>query len=373
MASTDASTTSPLAQPSNVKPTTEHTNTTAGAPPADTPPADTRLPYPFSLPTANAPAPELIAQGAEALLYRTHYLTPTQPAALKVRPSKKYRHRTLDERLTKQRLLAEARVLVRLSGVGTTQEWKVPAVYALEWDVGRRVKGLKKRKVEDGNEAGESSSAEPALDTNVGPQVVDTRGRSDDGNNGAWLLMEWVDGLSAKELVRRWDAWIRQTDEAGKSLLSEEEKKVGEEELKALLRRIGRAVAGMHSKGGVVHGDLTSSNLLVRKVGGRAEQVAKDTDSNNTDTSLQKPDLSGEIVLIDFGLATQSVQDEDRAVDLYVLERAFGSTHPRQEEWFDQEVLQNQDGYRGAWKGAAVVLKRLEDVRLRGRKRSMIG
>jgi TP53 regulating kinase and related kinases len=60
-------------------------------------------------------------------------------------------------------------------------------------------------------------------------------------------------------------------------------------------------------------------------------------------------------------------------VDLYVLERAFGSTHPRQEQWFDQEVLQSEEGYRGAYKGAATVLKRLEDVRLRGRKRSMIG
>jgi len=58
---------------------------------------------------------------------------------------------------------------------------------------------------------------------------------------------------------------------------------------------------------------------------------------------------------------------------LYVLERAFGSTHPRQEGWFDAEVLQSQDGYRGSYRGANVVLKRLEEVRQRGRKKSMIG
>lgn len=83
----------------------------------------------------------------------------------------------------------------------------------------------------------------------------------------------------------------------------------------------------------------------------------------------EEVDLEGEIVLIDFGLATQSVHDEDKAVDLYVLERAFGSTHPEIEESF-QEVLK---AYGESYKGAKVVLKRLEEVRMRGRKKSMIG
>jgi len=148
-----------------------------------------------------------------------------------------------------------------------------------------------------------------------------------------------------------------------------------QDEVKSLLRRIGRAVGAMHWRGGVVHGDLTSSNVMVRPLGGEGvnghteEMVGGDDDGDG----VSCPDLKGEIVLIDFGLATQSIQDEDRAVDLYVLERAFGSTHPKQEEWFDAEVLQHADGYRGSFKGAGVVLKRLEEVRMRGRKRSMIG
>lgn len=36
-------------------------------------------------------------------------------------------------------------------------------------------------------------------------------------------------------------------------------------------------------------------------------------------------------VLIDFGLSYVSVMPEDKAVDLYVLERAFSSTHPNTE------------------------------------------
>ena len=159
--------------------------------------------------------------------------------------------------------------------------------------------------------------------------------------------------------------------------MSEEEKGVGEEEVKRLLRRVGRAVGAMHSRGGVVHGDLTSSNIMVRpserQVNGGDGYGDANGANDGQGTQPKKPDLSGEIVLIDFGLATQSIQDEDRAVDLYVLERAFGSTHPRQEGWFDREVLQSDEGYRVSFGGSAVVLRRLEEVRLRGRKRSMVG
>jgi len=79
--------------------------------------------------------------------------------------------------------------------------------------------------------------------------------------------------------------------------------------------------------------------------------------------------LHGEIVLIDFGLASQSSAEEDRAVDLYVLERAFGSTHPRAEGLFSELLV----AYGKSFKGGNVVLKKLEEVRMRGRKRSMLG
>jgi TP53 regulating kinase-like protein len=81
--------------------------------------------------------------------------------------------------------------------------------------------------------------------------------------------------------------------------------------------------------------------------------------------------LEGDVVLIDFGLATQSAQDEDRAVDLYVLERAFASTHPAAAgALFRDGVL---GAYARAFKGGRAALRRLDEVRLRGRKRSMLG
>lgn len=150
-----------------------------------------------------------------------------------------------------------------------------------------------------------------------------------------WTASEWIEGPTVKAAVRAREG--------------------GEEELRALMRRIGRAVGKLHGAG-IIHGDLTTSNMMLRREGSSGSEMAEGG-------------LEGEIVLIDFGLATQAVQEEDRAVDLYVLERAFGSTHPREEGHFE-EVL---EGYREVFKGAKGTLRRLEDVRMRGRKKSMIG
>jgi len=160
-------------------------------------------------------------------------------------------------------------------------------------------------------------------------------------------MVEWVEG----EVVRvRVNEWLRRRKEAA---IKEGE---DDEGLKELMRRIGNAVGRMHAVG-IVHGDLTTSNLMLRPRRGdmngeSAEEV-----------------LHGEIVLIDFGLASQSSAEEDRAVDLYVLERAFGSTHPRAEGLFSELLV----AYGKSFKGANVVLKKLEEVRMRGRKRSMLG
>lgn len=83
-------------------------------------------------------------------------------------------------------------------------------------------------------------------------------------------------------------------------------------------------------------------------------------------------------MIIDFGLSSASLMAEDRAVDLYVLERAFDSTHPvapGQEPHFDRvlqgyETVLREKGKKGEWERTE---KRLEEVRMRGRKRSMVG
>lgn len=267
----------------------------------------TPIPLPRVLTRRCSQPPELITQGAEGLLYKTSYLHPSLPCALKHRPPKPYRHPILDARLTRQRILAEARILAKARREGVP----VPAVYCVDEAAG-------------------------------------------------WMMIEWVAGQPVRARV---NAWLG--DKAEAEVLrggGDGEGDGGNAELVALMRRVGAAVGALHAAG-IVHGDLTTSNMMLRPAAGIAGGGG--TEGGSGEGSV----LAGEIVIIDFGLASQGQSEEDRAVDLYVLERAFLSTHPRTEKLFG-EVL---SGYARAFKGSKPVLRKLEDVRMRGRKRSMLG
>ncbi|TRY97781.1 hypothetical protein DNTS_008278 [Danionella cerebrum] len=121
----------------------------------------------------------------------------------------------------------------------------------------------------------------------------------------------------------------------------------GVECLEALAEHIGGILALMHDED-VIHGDLTTSNMLL--------------------TSTEEAKSIG-LVLIDFGLSFISALPEDKAVDLYVLEKAFLSSHPKTEAVF-QTLLKS---YRTASRKSSSVIQKLDEVRLRGRKRSMVG
>ena len=122
-------------------------------------------------------------------------------------------------------------------------------------------------------------------------------------------------------------------------------------QLEALSSQIGAMIAKMH-KIDVIHGDLTTSNMLM---------------STNETSNTGPTDL----VLIDFGLSFISSLTEDKGVDLYVLERAFLSTHPKTENFF-QIILDSYVKSYGS-KKATEIIKKLDEVRMRGRKRVMIG
>lgn len=66
-----------------------------------------------------------------------------------------------------------------------------------------------------------------------------------------------------------------------------------------LCRSVGENIARMH-KAGIIHGDLTTSNILLH---------------------------NGVLVFIDFGLGFFSGKDEDKAVDLLVFKKTFMATH----------------------------------------------
>lgn len=98
------------------------------------------------------------------------------------------------------------------------------------------------------------------------------------------LCLEYIDGSTFKDIL--------------KSNAS------GEATLVTYCHVLGQTLAQMHN-GSIFHGDLTTSNMLL--------------DKNN------------QVVLIDFGLAVSQCSIEDKAVDLYVLERSFISSHPEHE------------------------------------------
>jgi TP53 regulating kinase and related kinases len=340
-------------------------------------------PYPFSQQPCT-----LLTQGAEALVYSTYFLDHSTPAILKVRPSKPYRHPILDKRLTRQRVLAEARVLIKLSSLPPEGGLRVPAVYGVDYDIGRRVRGLSDEIRNAGLRIAEqhqrkstiTNFAEPLSETASAPPTsapLSASQANPQPRSSAWLLIELIPGPTLKSLLRESTAYLKSTHP---SVTTTSKQQVGTG-TRELLQRIGYAVGLLHLAG-VIHGDLTSSNFIVRQEA-IPNGVVDHPDTTSTEAPPSKPDLHGTPTPIDFGLSTQASTSpmtaaEDRAVDLYVLERAFGSTHPGFEEWFSDEVL-GERGYKGAYlkdgKGVECerVTKRLEEVRMRGRKRSMVG
>lgn len=121
------------------------------------------------------------------------------------------------------------------------------------------------------------------------------------------------------------------------------EKQHDDAKLTILLMNFGAMVGKMHSIG-VFHGDLTTSNILKKE--------------------------DGTLVLIDFGLSHFNPSIEDKAVDIYVLERAFMSTHSYLAHLFSAII----DGYKNAYKSNfQAVLNHYQEVRARGRKRLAFG
>ncbi len=103
-----------------------------------------------------------------------------------------------------------------------------------------------------------------------------------------------------------------------------------------LAKELGREIALMHDNG-IIHGDLTTSNIIVKE---------------------------GKVFFIDFGLGEISDSVEKKAVDLRVLKEAIRANHPQKADSLNKIIL---DSYKKHSKNAAEVLTRLEDVEKRGR------
>jgi N6-L-threonylcarbamoyladenine synthase/protein kinase Bud32 len=129
----------------------------------------------------------------------------------------------------------------------------------------------------------------------------------------ASLIMEKINGPQIKDVLNR---------ENGKSRQS-------------LCKKLGENIARLH-EGGIIHGDLTTSNLILK---------------NN------------KIVFIDFGLGKSSDLLEDKSVDLLVLKKALQSIHYQIAEVCFQCIL---EGYE-EFSGNAEVRSKIDEIQARGR------
>ena len=107
-----------------------------------------------------------------------------------------------------------------------------------------------------------------------------------------------------------------------------------------LAKEVGERVAKLHEKH-IIHGDLTTSNMI------------------------QHQD-NGKIHFIDFGLSFFSEKVEDKAVDLFLLDRALESTHYQNYPAIFKNVI---EGYKESYPEAAKVLERFQAVKKRGRNK----
>jgi N6-L-threonylcarbamoyladenine synthase/protein kinase Bud32 len=104
------------------------------------------------------------------------------------------------------------------------------------------------------------------------------------------------------------------------------------------VQEAGRMVGKLHAAG-IMHGDLTTSNMILRKSDGRC-------------------------VLIDFGLSQVTTEIEQRGVDIHVFFQTLESTVPERSDSLTAAFIA---GYAETFDGATDVIRREHEIRLRGR------
>jgi len=131
------------------------------------------------------------------------------------------------------------------------------------------------------------------------------------------IVMEFVEGLQVKQLIDG----LCETDRA------------------ELCKKIGEETGRLHRQG-IVHGDLTTSNMILN--------------------------AEGRIFLVDFGLGDKSSELEAQGVDLHLLKRALQSTHFQVAEECFTAILKGYAAIRGA-ETTATVLEKIKEIEKRGR------
>ncbi|TRO45587.1 Kae1-associated serine/threonine protein kinase [Candidatus Bathyarchaeota archaeon] len=102
---------------------------------------------------------------------------------------------------------------------------------------------------------------------------------------------------------------------------------------------VGVLIGKMHKRG-VVHGDLTTSNMILSS--------------------------EGKIFLVDFGLGEKNTEVEARGVDLHLMKRTLQSTHYKFAEECFKHVLKGYSEVLGG-EDAEKVIEKMREIERRGR------
>ncbi len=103
--------------------------------------------------------------------------------------------------------------------------------------------------------------------------------------------------------------------------------------------QIGSAIGRLH-RNGIIHGDLTTSNMILTP--------------------------SERIVFVDFGLGEHSNETEARGVDLHLMKRALQSTHHKYARECFKAIIAGYTKAIGK-QTAKTVLEKINEIELRGR------
>src|SRR6266852_1407797 len=114
---------------------------------------------------------------------------------------------------------------------------------------------------------------------------------------------------------------------------------MGTSEAQKLLRSIGEQVGLLHAAG-IVHGDLTTSNVIVSP--------------------------SGAPFIVDFGMSRRSVEPEDRGVDLHLLERSIIASHRQNPSSMMNSMMRGYEKTTGK-KIASSTWRKAREIARRGR------
>ncbi len=148
-------------------------------------------------------------------------------------------------------------------------------------------------------------------------------------SSGDRISMEYIEGDKVKDVFNDAD-----------------DKKKGE-----ICQFIGESLGKLHSTG-IVHGDFTTSNMILKRDGHRRQK------------SRQCRSFHERLFIIDLGLGKHSTRPEDQAADLFLLYEALKAAHFKylNEAW--QKILKS---YQQEYSQARDVLTRLERIEKRRR------